>query len=128
MRAQKPATGGRWSHKSIAVLAGLGSFGLHHLIITDAGCAGRLGSLVLDAKLPRRSPAKMERCPGLVDGSRTACVRLCPVSALDDFGTLDKPLCWERLKRNANEHRIPGLADGCGKCSVGPCALSVAGR
>jgi epoxyqueuosine reductase len=41
----------RWSHKSVAVIAGLGSFGLHHLVITDAGCAGRSGSLVVDAGL-----------------------------------------------------------------------------
>jgi len=36
----------RWSHKSVAVIAGLGSFGLHQMVITDAGCAGRFGSLM----------------------------------------------------------------------------------
>jgi epoxyqueuosine reductase QueG len=41
-----------WSHKSIAVIAGLGSFGLHQLVITDSGCAGRFGSLVMDVKIP----------------------------------------------------------------------------
>ena len=66
--AAEPATGNFdretlvswWSHKSIAVLAGIGSFGLHHLLITDAGCAGRFGSLVLDAELPINKPEKKE--------------------------------------------------------------------
>ncbi len=35
-----------WSHKSAAAIAGLGSFGLHRMLITDAGCAGRCGSLL----------------------------------------------------------------------------------
>ena len=32
----------RWSHKSVGVVAGLGSFGLHQMVITDLGCAGAL--------------------------------------------------------------------------------------
>jgi epoxyqueuosine reductase len=41
----------RWSHKHLAHLANLGRFGTHCLLITPAGCAGRLGSLVTDADL-----------------------------------------------------------------------------
>ncbi len=52
----------RWAHKSVAVIAGLGSFGLHQMVITDAGCAGRFGSLVLDAELPASQLQVRERC------------------------------------------------------------------
>ena len=41
----------RWSHKHLAHLANLGRFGTHCLLITPAGCAGRLGSLVTEADL-----------------------------------------------------------------------------
>jgi len=53
---------GRWSHKSVAVIAGLDSFGLHQMVITDAGCAGRGGSLVTDAQLPGAATGLRERC------------------------------------------------------------------
>lgn len=40
-----------WSHKSVAVIAGLGTIGLHHMLITRMGCAGRVGSIVVGASL-----------------------------------------------------------------------------
>ena len=52
----------RWSHKSVAVIAGLGSFGLHQMVITDAGCAGRFGSMVLDAEIPVEPVEPAVRC------------------------------------------------------------------
>ncbi len=41
----------RWSHKHLGQLVGLGRFGIHHMLITPMGCAGRLGSLVTEAEL-----------------------------------------------------------------------------
>ena len=38
-----------WGHKSNAVIAGIGTFGLNHLVITKKGCLGRLNSLVTNA-------------------------------------------------------------------------------
>jgi epoxyqueuosine reductase len=116
----------RWSHKSVAVVAGLGSFGLHHLVITDAGCAGRFGSLVLDAELPVSPPEPKERCLYFHDGSCLECVLRCPVGALDESGEIDKQRCWERCQKNAQAFEQLGLADVCGKCSYGPCALEAA--
>lgn len=118
-----------WSHKSVAAIAGLGSFGLHHMLITDAGCAGRLGSLVVDAVLePTSSPTDpyRERCLYFHDQSCTVCVERCPVAALTEAG-LDKHRCHERLLLTAAYHfRELGLADVCGKCATGPCALQSA--
>jgi len=119
----------RWSHKSVAAIAGLGSFGLHHMLITDAGCAGRLGSLVVDAPLePTSSPIDphRERCLYFHDQSCTVCVERCPVDALTETG-LDKRRCHERLLLTAAYHfRELGLVDVCGKCATGPCALQSA--
>ena len=111
-----------WSHKSVAVIAGLGSFGLHRMVITDAGCAGRFGSMVVDADL-RLPPAEVrERCLYFYDGSCTECVSRCPVDALSEDGGMDKQRCHRRLLDIAAEHG----AKACGKCAMGPCALEAA--
>jgi len=115
----------RWSHKSVGAIAGLGTFGLHHMLITDAGCAGRFGSLVVDAQLePTASPDDpvIHRCSYFVDGSCGACVHRCPVGALTE-SRLDKRLCYQRLLQVADGFQDMGIADACGKCAVGPCAL-----
>lgn len=118
----------RWSHKSVAAIAGLGSFGLHHMLITDAGCAGRFGSLVVDAALKptmvSRIPS-LERCRYFHDGGCRACVARCPVGALTE-ARLDKRRCYQRLLEVADRFRELGLADVCGKCATGPCAFESA--
>ena len=137
----------RWSHKSVAAIAGLGSFGLHHMLITDAGCAGRFGSLVVDAGLePTSAPvgAARERCRYFIDKSCRVCVERCPVGALAAVpkelsatsgcpallsfpnrteSGLDKHLCYEWLLQVADQFPEVGFADACGKCATGPCAL-----
>jgi len=118
----------RWSHKSVAAIAGLGSFGLHHMLITDAGCAGRFGSLVVDAELePTSGPgdAAGVRCRYLYDGSCMTCVQRCPVGALTEEG-LDKRRCYRWLLQVADGLCDLGLADVCGKCATGPCAIEPA--
>jgi epoxyqueuosine reductase len=115
-----------WSHKSVALIAGLGQLGHHHMLITQAGCAGRLGSVVLDIALPQASDGA-----GPGDGLCTydhgcrACIRRCPVGALTEDG-LDRQRCYARcLENNA---RFPQwAADVCGKCATGPCALQPGG-
>ena len=115
-----------WSHKSVAVIAGLGSFGLHHQVITDAGCGGRFGSLVLDAELPVIPTAAKERCLYFHDGSCLKCVLACPAAALGSDNTIDKQACQWYLNNAAAKHATPVLADACGKCSTGPCGLASA--
>ncbi len=117
----------RWSHKSVAVIAGLGSFGLHQMVITDAGCAGRFGSLVIDADLPISPPAEhKERCLYFHDGSCEVCVLRCPVTALDTNNSIDKQRCYQQCLSTAKNYRNLGLTDVCGKCAIGPCSFKSA--
>jgi epoxyqueuosine reductase QueG len=116
----------RWSHKSVAVIAGLGSFGLHHQVITDSGCCGRFGSLVLDAELPVTPAPPRERCLYFHDESCLECVQACPAAALGLDNRIDKQACRWYLLNMAGKHATPAVADVCGKCSTGPCALSSA--
>ena len=120
----------RWSHKSVAVIAGLGSFGLHHMVITDAGCAGRFGSVVIDAALPVHRREVKERCLYYHDGSCVFCVSRCPIGALDEDQGIDKQRCWARclevartLVQGPRKYADVGRAEVCGKCAMGPCAL-----
>ncbi len=116
----------RWSHKSVAVIAGLGGFGLHRMLITPAGCAGRCGSVVLETALEPTSPPAgplPNHCKYYVDQSCTVCVERCPVGALKESG-LDKQLCYRWLLHVAKSFEELGLTDVCGKCAAGPCALS----
>jgi epoxyqueuosine reductase QueG len=134
--AAEPATGNfdetalrsRWSHKSIAVMSGIGSFGLHQLVITDAGCAGRFGSLVIDVELPTGKPAQKERCEYFLTGACIDCVLGCPVDAIDEEKQFNRQACWQQCLRNAQY--FLDLGDDihvCGKCAVvGPCALGSA--
>jgi epoxyqueuosine reductase len=118
----------RWSHKSMAVIAGLGSFGLHQMVITDSGCAGRFGSFVLDAEISPSPVIKMERCLYLYNGTCQECVQACPIGAIHPDRPLDKHLCWKNLKANSKEfEKNTGVsASVCGKCATGRCAFSPA--
>jgi epoxyqueuosine reductase len=116
----------QWSHKSVAVIAGLGSYGLHHMIITDAGCAGRFGSMVLEAELPITPVEVRQRCLYFHDGSCLECVTRCPAGALDASRPIDKHVCDEHLHAAGQDYQDLGLVDVCGKCAVGPCSFESA--
>lgn len=114
----------RWSHRSVAALAGLGSFGLNRLLITDSGCTGRYGSLLLKARLTPSDSEPKERCLYFYDGSCLKCVQCCPVNALTEKGEFDRTACYKYLLEvDAFFNDLP-LSEVCGQCSVGmPCSL-----
>ncbi len=118
----------RWSHKHLAHLSNLGRFGVHHLLITPAGCAGRLGSLVTDADLGDHPLIETEEACLLKAGKECGqCIKACPVSALSEAG-FDRRACWERLVENIesrdNFSDLPQSNHVCGKrAALMPCSL-----
>lgn len=110
----------QWSHKHVAFACGLGNFGLNQLLITAKGCAGRFGTLVLDAKLePSPRPSETHRC--FSETGCTYCINKCPEQALSLSG-FNRHKCYSRCL--ANDALYPDLdsVEVCGKCAVGPCA------
>jgi epoxyqueuosine reductase len=115
-----------WSHKSVAVIAGLGQFGHHHMLITESGCAGRLGSVVLDVDVPQEPNSAQSRDDMCTyDRGCRACIRRCPIGALTEDG-LDYQRCYARCLEN-DARFSQWDADVCGKCATGLCALQPGG-
>ncbi len=110
-----------WSHKSAAYAAGLGTFGVHHMLITKAGCAGRFGTLLISAEIPPTPRPSEEYCRHKKGGICLICVDRCPAGALR-AGGLDKEKCFKQVRESGSA--FPELKQvACGKCATGPCAL-----
>ena len=114
----------RWSHKGVDVITGHGCFGLHRKVITDAGCAGRFGSLVVDCELEINPVATKECCLCFFDGCCHKYVSRYPVNALYMDCTLDKQNCNRSLLGLAKLFGSVSAANACGKCTIGPCSLA----
>lgn len=111
-----------WSHRHVAYIAGLGTFGLNRMLITDKGCGGRLGSMVTDAVMAADRRPKEEFCPYRRNGSCGACMKKCPTGALTATG-FDRHACYGILLENQERFLSLGKADACGKCVCGlPCS------
>ena len=115
-----------WSHRSVAYIAGVGTFGINHMLITEAGCCGRIGSVVTDLELEPTPMLEEELCLFKRDGSCGACTKRCVADALAiDAGIaiFDKHACNAQIYEKVYPRRqVPG-GDSCGKCMVGvPCA------
>ena len=118
----------RWSHKHLGYLAGLGRFGVHCMLITPAGCTGRLGSLVTEAELGDHSLIETDEACLLKDGQECGkCIEVCPVHALKEK-EFDRRRCWERLRENKRSLNyfsdLPETTHVCGKCAaLMPCSF-----
>lgn len=118
----------RWSHKHLGYLVNLGRFGVHHMLITPQGCAGRLGSLVTEASLGDNPVIEAEETCLLKYGMECGkCISACPMQALNEHG-FERRICWERLKDNLSRQDcfagIPDTTHVCGKCAAGmPCSF-----
>ncbi len=118
----------RWSHKHLGHLVKLGRFGTHRLLITPAGCAGRLGSFVTEAELGEQPLLLTAEACLLRAGKRCGqCIAACPVTALTREG-FDRRRCWERLKENravvSEFAALPATTHVCGKCAaLMPCSF-----
>ncbi len=105
-----------WSERHVAYIAGLGTFGLHTSFITKAGCAGRFGSVVVDADLPvttREYSNIYEYCT--MCGQ---CIKRCPTGAITKDGK-DHRICADYMSKEISPKFKPRY--GCGKCQTAVC-------
>lgn len=109
-----------WSERHVAYIAGLGTFSLNRSFITQAGAAGRLGSVIATADMevtPRRYQTYDEYC-----NQCGACIKRCPPKAIADTGK-DNEVCAAYLDSTAERFK-PRY--GCGKCQTAvPCEEAV---
>lgn len=113
-----------WSHRHAAFIAGLGSFGLNNMLITDKGCCGRVGSLVTDLKIEPSQKKNKEYCLFKHNNTCKKCVDRCTNDALK-VNCYDRHKCYEMCLRNDEIYSDIGLSDVCGKCLVGvPCSIT----
>lgn len=110
-----------WSNRHVAYIAGLGTFGINNMLITENGCCGRLGNVVTSLHLDPTKRPDREYCLKKLDDSCGICVDNCMVGALDNG--FDRFGCNEVLKVNATGFGELGEAKCCGKCLTGlPCS------
>lgn len=108
------------SQRHIARAAGIGTFGMNNMLITQRGTCGRFSSIVTNVCVEPDLPAQEEFCLYKRSGTCGACVGKCPVGALSHDGSFNRENCYERLLVIERELG----ADVCGKCTVGlPCTF-----
>ena len=127
----------RWSQRHAARLAGLGTFGLNNMLITEAGCCGRFASLVTDLDAAPDAPVAEESCLFRRNGTCGVCAGRCANGALTRQG-FERQKCFYACKENAKVYHqfgnsyadAPGQppagsgSEVCGKCLTGlPCTL-----
>ena len=111
-----------WFQRHIAYAAGLGTFGMNNMLITEAGTCGRFYSLITDYPADTDGPVPEERCLYKRNGSCGLCVRRCPVHALTLESGFDRVACQRHLVEF--EKRLG--ADVCGKCTLQlPCTYRI---
>ena len=127
-----------WSQRHFAWAAGLGTFGLNNMLITNQGCCGRYSTIVTNLSVIPDQPVMEEYCLYKKNGSCGICVRNCPSGALSVNG-FHRGKCYEILQKNAELYTEFGSSymdstgenansigsEVCGKCVVyPPCAFS----
>ncbi|MBC7331112.1 MAG: epoxyqueuosine reductase [Synergistetes bacterium] len=113
-----------WSHRHVGFIAGMGTFGINNMLITEEGCGGRLNSFVTDAILDPDEKFTEEACLFKREGTCGLCIEKCPVGALKIDG-FDRFSCYKHCLENDLYHGDLPKTDICGKCITYPCALSI---
>lgn len=123
-----------WSHRHIAYYAGLGTFGINNMLITEKGCCGRYSTVITNLDVEPDVPRSEELCKYKENGTCGICMKKCPKGALTPEG-FDRNKCYEKCLENAavytefgnsytEEGETPVGSEVCGKCVAGmPCAF-----
>lgn len=118
--------GSNWSHRHAAYIAGLGTFGIHNLLITEKGCCGVIGTIITDMPLEPTKQYSEENCLYLRDGICTRCVSRCVARAMstkNGYPYVDRGKCNAQIYDTKVPVYENGIGDACGKCMCGvPCS------
>jgi len=110
----------RWSQRHIARAAGLGTFGLNNMLITEKGCCGRFYSIITTLSVAPDKVIIDENCLYKKEKTCGLCVKRCISGALT-LEYFNRKVCYDITMENA---AIYNGADVCGKCVVGlPCSF-----
>ena len=120
------ALSSNWSHRHIAYIAGLGTFGIHNLLITKKGCCGEIGTIVTNMPLKPSEKIENEYCIYKVNRSCTRCVTRCVAKAMSTkygYPYVDRQKCHDQIYDEFIPKYDNGIGDTCGKCMCGvPCS------
>jgi epoxyqueuosine reductase QueG len=114
-----------WSHRHIAYIAGIGTFGINNMLITKNGCCGRFGSIIINYEFNEYKKINeiKEKCLNKLNGTCGICQKKCVANAYEN-NTFNRHKCYEQCLKNVEFHKKTGYADICGKCLVGlPCSI-----
>ncbi len=125
----------KWSHRHIARVAGLGTFGINNMLITKQGCCGRYFTIVTNLPVSPDKPLEEEKCLYKKNKSCLICVKHCFSGALSK-DNYDRFKCYETCLKSFYEYeklygdkepqkcKPKGGSDVCGKCVVNlPCSF-----
>ena len=114
-----------WSHRHIAYIAGIGTFGINNMIITEKGCCGRIGSIVTNLPLRPTYRSDQENCLYKANGSCGKCASYCVAGAMSLEGSpyVDRRKCHDQIYDDKVPQYDIGIGDACGKCMCAmPCS------
>lgn len=126
---QTPQAGicSNWSERHAAYAAGLGTFGLSDGLISEAGKAIRIGSIIVATEIEttrRRADSHTANCLFSTHGTCGACIKRCPVGAISKAGH-DKIACHNYIRSVTAPYarQLSGQeVTPCGLCQVDvPC-------
>lgn len=120
-----------WSHRHMAYAAGLGTFGMHDFLITEKGCAHRVGSFVVQRVLQpnRHRPDDIHAYCLRYQGEKCMlCAKRCPADAITAENAHDKDKCYQKVASSTKycikNYKI--FIYGCGLCATRvPCESGI---
>lgn len=124
-----------WSERHAAYAAGHGTFGLSDGLITRAGKAHRVGSVVAELSLqatPRAYEGPYDWCLHHATGKCGVCARRCPAGSVRPIaqGRRDKQKCFDYIRgttqAHVRDHQLGIEVSSCGLCQAGlPCSTGI---
>jgi len=113
-----------WSERHTAHVCGLGTFGASDGLITPAGKAVRVGSVIVRKKItaiPRTYNTHNEWCLYQSSGKCLVCARRCPAGAISEAGH-DKEKCKEYIRNitavYVEKEQLGFKVNSCGLCQT----------